>query len=121
MEGLLDELSDDSLCYRCLARWPGLVAQQAVNPIGHETLLPAPDTGLTLARSTHDLIGPQTVSRQQDDRRPPDMFLGTVPIVNDRFQPLTITRIEPDLDTASHPWKLAQHSAQGNLLFRLYH
>ena len=121
MEGLLDELGDHGLRDRCLARWSGLVAQQAVDPVGHETLLPAPHARLTLARSPHDLVGPQTVGGQQHDLRPPDMFLGTVPIANDRFQPLTITRIEPDLDTASHPRKLARHSAKGNLLFRLNH
>jgi hypothetical protein len=49
------------------------------------------------------------------------MLLRTVSITNDRFKPLTITRIEPNLDTASHPKIVARRFAKGTLLYRSYH
>jgi len=121
MEGPLDNLGDHRLRDRRLARRSGLVTQQAVNAIGHEALLPAPDARLALARSAHDLVRPETVSRQQQDLRSPNMLLQTVPIGNDRFKPLTITRIEPDLDTIPHPKMIPGQALKGNLLYRSDH
>jgi hypothetical protein len=49
------------------------------------------------------------------------MLLQTVPIGNDRFKPLAITRMEPDLDTASHLTMVAWRQAKRNLLYRSNH
>jgi hypothetical protein len=49
------------------------------------------------------------------------MLLQTVPIANDRFKPLAITRIEPDLDTIPHPRMVAGQDPKGNLLYRSNH
>jgi len=40
--------------------------------------------------------------RGEDDPCPPDMLLGAVPIGQNGFQPLPITRPKPDLDVAAH-------------------
>ncbi len=71
---LVDDLGDNLLWDWCLARWSGLIAQQTINTVGHETLLPAPDARLALARAPHDLVGPVTVRCQQHDLCTPDML-----------------------------------------------
>ena len=118
---LVDDLGDNLLWDWCLARWSGLIAEQTVDTVGHETLLPAPDARLALARAPHDLVGSVTVRCQQHDLCTPDMLLRTVPIANDRFKPLAISRIEPDLYSASHLEAVAQLYPNGNLLYRTYH
>jgi hypothetical protein len=53
----------------------GLVAQQTVNALPHEPLLPAPHDGLGAPSAAHNRVRAQTVRRQQDDLCPPDMLL----------------------------------------------
>ena len=55
-------------------RWPRLVAKQPVDARLGETFLPAPYTGLRLARPAHDLGGAEAIGAQQDDLGPPHAF-----------------------------------------------
>lgn len=70
------DLVDHPRLQRRNARRPSLVAQQAIDTFGHETLLPAPYTGLGFGRHRHDRHDAQTIGGQQDDPRTPDMLLG---------------------------------------------
>jgi hypothetical protein len=49
------------------------------------------------------------------------MLLGTVPISQNGFQPLPITRPKPDLDVAAHARVIQQDLSLGNILFRSDH
>ena len=106
------------------ARRTGLVAQQPVEPLRHETLLPAPYRDLALPRLAHDRVGPDTVCGHQHDARPPTMLLRTVPIGDDRRQSprsalLTGTAI---------PWRMlvpprrtaSEHTLIGDSYIRFY-
>ena len=68
------------------ARRTGLVAQQARDALGHEAFLPAPDSRFAGAAAAHDLGRAAAIGSQQDNLRPPDMFLRAVPIGHNRFQ-----------------------------------
>jgi len=54
---------------------PRLIAQQPVNPLRHETFLPAPHGDLALAGLPHDRVGPDAVCRHQHDARSPHILL----------------------------------------------
>ncbi len=69
-----------------MARWPRLVAQQALHTLMHEPLLPPPQAGLALAGLPHDLVGADRVGAQQNDPRSPHVFLRAVAIRDDRFK-----------------------------------
>ena len=84
------------------ARRPGLVAQQAVDALGHEAGLPAPYGGLADAGAAHDLGGAAAIGGQQHDVRPPDVLVRTVAIRNDHRKSLTIVGGEVDADPAAH-------------------
>jgi len=94
------------LVHRCRQprdpRRPGLVAQQPVDPLRHETLLPAPHGDLALARLAHDRVRPDAVCRHQHDARSPHMLLSAVPIRDDRLQTRTIGAIHLDCDPLAH-------------------
>ena len=98
-----------------------LVAQQAVDARLHEAPLPAPDAGLGHAGPAHDLHRAAAFGRGEDDPCPPDMLLGAVPIGQNGFQPLPITRPKPDLDVAAHARVVQQDLGLRNLLFRSDH
>ena len=83
-------------------RRPGLVAQQPVHPLRHETLLPAPHRDLALARPAHDRGRADAVRRHQHDARSPHMLLSAVPIRDDRLQTRTIGGIHLDCDPLAH-------------------
>src|SRR5437879_4537209 len=87
---------------RSYARRPRLVAQQALDALLHEPLLPAPDTGLGLARPAHDLIGPQTLSRKQHDLRSPDVLLRRIAVLQNNLQPPAFRRLQRDGYSRSH-------------------
>ena len=84
-------------------RRPRPVVQQALDTRLHEPLLPAPQAGLALGRLPHDLVGAQTIGGQQHDPRAPHMFLGAVPIRDDRFKTSTIGGFHIDGDPGAHP------------------
>src|SRR5512132_3585312 len=106
---------------RRLAGLASLVAQQAVDARLHEAPLPAPDRGLGHAGAAHDLRRAAAFGRGQDDPCPPDMLLGAIPIGQNSFQPLPVTRPEPDFDIASHVRSIQQTPDQGNPPFRSDH
>ena len=58
--------------------------------------------GLDTPAPAHDLHRAAAFGRGEDDLCPPDVLLGTVPIRQNGFQPLPITRPKPDLDVAAH-------------------
>jgi hypothetical protein len=88
--------------------------QQPVNTFCHEARLPAPDRRLAFAGSSLDPHRADTVSTQQHDPSPPHMLLWTIPRSNNGFEALAITRPETDLNTSSHPNRLACPQAFGN-------
>ncbi len=57
-----------------------LSAQQAVDALSHEPLLPPPHDGFGAPGATHDRIGAKAIGGQQDDVRPLDMFLRAVAV-----------------------------------------
>src|SRR5271154_1261729 len=68
---------DDALgrlgAQRLDARGTRLVAEQSVEPRRDEAFLPAPNTGLGLASSPHNLIRADAIGGQQHDLQPPDV------------------------------------------------
>ena len=70
------------------ARLSGLLAQQPSHAFAHEPLLPAPHTGFRNPGAPHDLYRATALRRRQNDPRPPDMLLKTIPIRHYRCQSL---------------------------------
>jgi hypothetical protein len=66
------------------------VAQQAVDALMHEALLPAPDAGFGGAGLAHDLGRADTIGAQQHDGGPPDMLLGRVPVADNSLKALPV-------------------------------
>jgi hypothetical protein len=93
---------DDLLSERRNPRRPGLVAQEAVDPLFREALLPAPDAGLGLACPAHDLDRAEAAGRKQHDLGPPGMLLRGVAVADDRLQAAAIDGAEGDGDTRAH-------------------
>jgi len=81
--------------------------QQPVNTFCHEARLPAPDRRFAFAGPPLDLHRADAVSTQQHDPSPPHMLLWTIARSNNGFEPVAITRPETDLNTRSHPNRLA--------------
>jgi hypothetical protein len=79
-------LVDYLLRQRREARGPRLVAQEAVDALLAEALLPAPDAGLRLAGTAHDLDGAQASGRTKHDRGAPDLLLRGVAVADDLLQ-----------------------------------
>lgn len=67
-----------------------LVAQQAVDALVHEALLPAPHASFGDAGPTHDLSGADAIGAQQHDSRPPDVLLGRVPVAGQRLKAMPV-------------------------------
>ena len=59
----------------------------AVDPLGGEAFLPAPDTGLGLTGLTHDRVRPDPVGAEQYDLRPPNVLLRRVAVADQSAQP----------------------------------
>ena len=92
----------DLLWQRRDARRPRLVAQQAVDPGQHESLLPAPDRSLGHPCLPHDLGRPVPLGRQQHDPGAPDVLLRTVAVGRDGGKPLTIRGSDIDDGSGAH-------------------
>jgi len=69
---------------------------------GAKPFLPAPDDGLGLSGSPHDLGGAVAVGGQQDDLGPPDMLLRAVPIGDNRLQLGSVGGAQFDLGSFVH-------------------
>ena len=98
---------------RSNTRWPGLVAQQAVDTGCHVALLPPPDTGLRFAGLAHDRRCPRAFGRQQDDRCPPRMLLRRIPIPDYPFKPKPVRRRYVEFDPGAHDTQSHGSAAQG--------
>ncbi len=120
-QGCRHHALNDLQAERRYARRPRLVPQEAVDALGHEPLLPAPDTGLGFARPTHDLDGPGAIGCRQNDPGPPNMFLGAVPVRDDRFQPDPLRGADLDGDAFAHADRLARRQHFGNPLSDFIH
>ena len=83
-------------------RRTGLVAQQPVDPLRHEALLPALHGDLAFARLPHDRGRADAVCRHQHDARSPHMFLPAIPIRHDRRQAHTIALTHLDCNPLAH-------------------
>jgi len=57
-----------------------------------EAFLPAPDTGLCLARPPHDLRRAAASAGEQNDASPPNVILGLIAIRGDRLKASAIRR-----------------------------
>ena len=85
---------DDALgrlgAQRLDARGTRLVAEQPVEPLLDKAFLPAPNAGLGLAGSPHDLVRADAIGGQQHDLGPPDVLLRRVAVLNQGFEPTNI-------------------------------
>jgi len=68
----------------------GFVAQQTLDALVHEALLPAPDAGFGGAGLAHDLGRADAIGAQQHDGGPPDMLLGRVSVADDSLKALPV-------------------------------
>lgn len=84
------------------ARWPGLVAEQAGDALGHEPLLPAPDRGLRCTGCGHDSVRADAVRAQKDDPGAPVMLLRRVAVGDEGFESLTISLAKGNGYTCAH-------------------
>jgi hypothetical protein len=84
------------------ARGACLVAQQAVIAFPHEAFLPAPNAGLRLAGPTHDLVGTDCVTAQQDDLGSPHMLVDGITIPHERHKTAPNGGLEGDRNSGAH-------------------
>jgi hypothetical protein len=110
----LDHPLDRRRRQRRLASRAGCLMQQAVNPLGHEARLPAPDCRFAFASLPLDRHRADAVSAQQHDPRPPHVLLRAVPRPDHGLQPFSVARTKPDFNTFSHPARLAYPRARWN-------
>lgn len=107
MGGLLQrqrhDLVDQRGCQRRDTGRPGLVAQQAIDTLRHEPLLPAPYASLRLARGRHDRGGAQAIVSKQDNPRSPHVLLRRSTRCDDRFKPSPVRGRYDDADISAHP------------------
>ena len=109
-----DDALGDVRLQRWNARRPGLVAQQALDTFFGESLLPAPDAGLRLARPAHDLDRADAGGAEQHDLGSPDMLLRRVAVAHQRFEATMIRWGNLDGDAGAHPIALARPAGTGN-------
>ena len=79
-----------------LARGPRLVAQQPVDALGGETLLPAPDARLGFAGLAHDRIRAEVLDAEQHDLRSPHVLLRQI------AKPIDVGRSDREGNAGSH-------------------
>lgn len=101
-QGALDHSMDLGLRYRRNARRAGLVPQQSIEALLGVTLLPAPDHRPADPDPLGDLQHRQTVSREQDDLRPLDVFHGPATVRHDPTKPGAIGSREQKRNSLSH-------------------
>jgi len=89
------------------------VAQQTIDALGHEALLPPPDGGLAHACRAHDRGCSQPIGRANNNHGPPNMLLRAVAAINDRLQAFTVSRVQLDGHTSSHSLESHVVSAKG--------
>ena len=95
------------------ARGPRLVAQEALEALLHEPLLPAPDAGLRLACPAHDLVGAHAVGAQEHDGGSPGVLLSGVAIPGDRLKAAPVRWRQRDGDPGAHARDSHAHRSGG--------
>ena len=80
----------------------GLIAQEAVDAFGSETLLPAPDASLGLAGLAHDRVRAETLGAKQDDANSPNMLLRRVAVLHQTAKPIQVGGGNGKRDAGSH-------------------
>jgi len=95
------------------SRRPGLVAQQAIDPLLGKPFLPAPDSRLALGGAVHDRHCAEPVGGGQHDPGAPDVLLRAVTVRHDGFELVTLSGgYFATIRCASH--RLARREPQGN-------
>lgn len=84
-------------------RWLGLVAQQTLDTLGHEALLSASHAGLGLRGGGHDRTGTEALIAQENDPRPPNMFVRRSARREDRLQSNSVCSRDGNADRSTHP------------------
>ena len=95
------------------ARQACFVTQKTVDAFLHEPLLPAPDASLRFARPAHDLLRSRAVRAQQDDRRPPHMFLGSVAVPDRAFKATAVGETDCERNSGAHAPDSHGHPKRG--------
>jgi len=101
------DLSDGLGRHGRLAGWTRLVPQQSFDAFFGEALLPAPYRGAAHADALCDLQHRQALVGAQDDARPLDVLVRTVPVGDESHEALTITGVEEDARGLGHAPRLA--------------
>jgi hypothetical protein len=99
---------------RRLAGLSRLVAQQTVDPFGHEPGLPPPHHRLGLARAAHDLGGAAAVGSGEDDICAPHMLLRRAAVRYHRLKPSAVGSRDADDNSCSHAESLNCFGRFGN-------
>ncbi len=113
-QGQFDHPLDHRWRQRRLAGWPRGLVQQAVDALGQNARLPAPDRRLALAGLPLDRHRADPIGAQQHDPSPPHMLLRAVARSDYGFQPFPVARTKPDLNAFPHPARLAHPRAGWN-------
>jgi len=103
----LDYTLDDLRRQRGFAGRPGGLVQQAVDTLGHEPSLPAPNRRLALAGLPLDRHRADSVGAEQHDPRPPNVLLRAIARPDHGLQPFPVAQSKPDLRAFLHPARLA--------------
>src|SRR3954471_10352362 len=96
------DLSDGLGRHGRLAGWTRLVPQQSLDAFFGEALLPAPHRGAAHADAPGDLQHGQALVGAQNDARPLDVLVQTVPVGDESREALTITGVEEDARGLGH-------------------
>ena len=92
----------------------GSVSEKAVNAFLHEPFLPAPDTRFRLSGPAHNLSGSDTFGAQEDDSRPPLLFLGGITVPNHLIKATAVGGTDCEAVSGTHAPDLHTHQNLGN-------
>jgi hypothetical protein len=120
-QGQLDNPGNGLGRQRRLARLAGLVAQQTIEALAHEPLLPAPDSRLGQTRAAHDLVRATAFGRGRQRPGARDMLLRTIAVADDDLQPAAIIGRDRNGDTCSHAHSMHRFGPSGNPLYGPIH
>jgi hypothetical protein len=102
-----EDLSDRLGRHGRLAGRARLVPEQAFDALFGKALLPAPNRGAARADALGDRQHGQALVGAEDDARPLDVLVRTVPVGDDRAEALTITGGKDDARGLGHAPRLA--------------
>ena len=110
----VNNLLDSRGRQRRLAGLARLVAQQAINALLHEPLLPSPYHRLGFARPAHDFGGAAAIGRGKDNLGAPHMFLRRAAIPDDSLKSMAISSDDVHDNSGSHAESLNRFVRVGN-------